>query len=269
MPESKHTGFADDLALLKDAASEAGELAATMFRTGVESWDKADKTPITEADLAVNELLYQRLTQARPGYGWLSEETVDAPDRLACARTWVVDPIDGTRGFIRGTDQWCISAGLVENGIAVAGVIVRPLAGEVYEAASGRGAFLNGTSIAVHECNAVEGCRLMMHEHVRNSKKWGRPWPPLETSMSTSMALRLCYVAAGNVDATIAISGKSDWDLAAADVLVREAGGQISTMAGSQLLYNQQNTRHDGILAASSGLHAALLDHTRQWKLAG
>lgn len=258
-----------DHALLKDAASEAAELAAALFKRGVETWKKEDSTPVTEADLAVNDLLHARLTKARPDYGWLSEETADDPDRLARTRTWVIDPIDGTRGFVRGNDQWCISAGLVEDGLPIVGVIIRPQTGDIYEATRGGGALLNGNPIQAKSGSTISGCQFIMHEHVRTSRKWGTPWPPMHTSMSNSMALRLCFVAAGAADATIAISRKSDWDLAAADILVHEAGGKVTDMAGNALRYNQPETSHKSVMAAGSRLHKELLPHTRSWKRAG
>jgi myo-inositol-1(or 4)-monophosphatase len=266
LPAHEIIGVKADHAILREAACEAGELAAKMFKRGVETWDKADKTPVTEADLAVNDLLHARLTSARPDYGWLSEETADDPARLTRNRTWVIDPIDGTRGFVRGNDEWCVSVGLVEDGLPIAGVIVRPQTGDVYEAIRGGGAILNGNTIKANQGRTIPDCRFIMHEHVRTSRKWDTPWPPLQTSMSTSMALRLCYVAAGNVDATISISGKCDWDLAAADILVHEAGGQVTSMTGDSLRYNQPKTRHQNILAAGNRLHKELLPRTRTWK---
>ena len=266
MPENKTSQFAAELNVLRDAVAEAGDLAASMFKSGVETWDKSDKTPITEADLAVNDLLHDRLTKARPDYGWLSEETADDELRLGRQRTWVVDPIDGTRGFVRGTDQWCVCAGLVENGVAIAGVIAQPLARQFYEASSGAGAFVNGQPIHTLNDDCIAGCHIIMHDDLRRSKKWHAPWPELKVSMSTSMALRLCNVAAGQADATIAISGKSDWDLAAADILVHEAGGKVTGLSGNHLVYNQPSTRHHGVVAAGEKMHSALLERTRNWK---
>ncbi len=266
MPESKARDYSAEVDILRDAVSEASELAASMFKRGVDVWKKSDETPVTEADLAVNDLLQERLTMARPDYGWLSEETADDERRLGRQRTWVVDPIDGTRGFVRGTDQWSICAGLVENGVPIAGVIAQPLANRLFEASSGAGALVNGEPIHTLSSDRVEGCHIIMHDDLRRSKKWQSPWPELTVSMSTSMALRMCNVAAGQADATIAISGKSDWDLAAADILVHEAGGKVTGLTGSHLVYNQPNTRHHGVVAAGKKMHTVLLERTRNWK---
>ena len=262
MPASETSDFD----LLGTAAAEAAELARTLFARGVETWTKSDSTPVTEADIAVDELLRKILTGARPDYGWLSEETADDTSRLSRKRVWVVDPIDGTRGFVRGTDQWCISAALVQDGRPVLGIVVNPILRQTYEAVHGAGAFLNGNRLKTTDCDDLAGCRLMMHDHILKSRKWAQPWPDVEVSMSTSMALRLCNVAAGEVDATVTISGKSDWDLAAADLLVHEAGGLITTLTGAPLRYNRPHTRHLGIVAAGIRFHEQLLARTKLWK---
>ena len=246
--------------------SEAGELAKSLFDRGVDTWEKPDKTPVTEADIAVDTLLHERLSHARPDYGWLSEETQENPARQAFRRVWIVDPIDGTKGFVRGTDQWCIAAALVEDGVPLLGMVVNPVRDEVFEAAHGEGAFCNGVRLSASAPGDVPGCHLIMHTSLLHSKKWAKPWPEINVSMQTSMALRLCRVAQGAADGTVAISGKSDWDLAAADLLVREAGGRVTNLTGNSMRYNGPETRHHGIVGAGSAFHDQLLALTRGWK---
>lgn len=266
MPVADHHPLQADHALLLEAVREAGELANTLFTRGVETWDKADNTPVTEADIAVDTFLHNTLTKARPEYGWLSEETRENPERQGFERVWIVDPIDGTKGFVRGTDQWCIAAALVEDGEPLLGVVINPRRGELFEAAQGKGAFCNGKKLAASAPRDVSGCHLIMHDSLLQSKKWDKPWPEMRLSMQTSMALRLCHVAQGEADGTVAISGKSDWDLAAADLLVREAGGKVTNLTGAPMRYNGPDTRHHGIVGAGKTFHDQLLAHTSGWK---
>ena len=139
--------LATDHALLLDAVREAGALALKYFRTDVESWDKSPDNPVSEADLAVDKLLRDKLMTARPGYGWLSEETADTPDRRTKSHVWIVDPIDGTRAFLRGTPQFAVSAALVVDEHPVSGAVFNPAQGEMFEAKKGGGARLNGAPI--------------------------------------------------------------------------------------------------------------------------
>lgn len=249
-----------------EAVGEAAEVAKSLFNRGVESWDKPDNTPVTEADIAVDKLLYETLSRARPDYGWLSEETQENPKRRNFKRVWIVYPIDGTKGFVRGTDQWCIAAALVEDGTSLLGVVINPTRGEVFEAAAGEGAYCNGERLAATAPSDVPGCHLIMHTSILRSKKWAKPWPQINLSMQTSMALRLCCVAQGEADGTVAISDKSDWDLAAADLLVQEAGGRVTNLTGAPMRYNGPETRHHGIVGAGRAFHDQLLAHTCGWK---
>ena len=266
MPVADGHPLKADHALLLEAVSEAGELAKSLFDRGVETWNKSDNTPVTEADLAVDTLLNETLSRARPDYGWLSEETQEDPIRRDFKRVWIVDPIDGTKGFVRGTDQWCIAAALVEDGVPLLGVVVNPVRGEIFEAAQGEGAYCNGKRLAASAPQDVSGCHLIMHDSLLQSKKWDKPWPHLKLSMQTSMAMRLCRVAQGEADGTVVISGKSDWDLAAADLLVHEAGGKVTSLTGDPMRYNGPETRHHGIVGAGNAFHDQLLAHTCGWK---
>jgi myo-inositol-1(or 4)-monophosphatase len=143
------TGFDADLELIREAARVAGELAMRYFRRDPQVWMKAGNSPVTEGDLAVDKLLHDRLSAARPDYGWLSEETADSLERLSAARTFVVDPIDGTRGFIAGSDEWCVSVAVVRGTRSIAGVLVAPATGEVFTAREGGPAEKNGAPIGV------------------------------------------------------------------------------------------------------------------------
>ncbi|HFC05162.1 MAG TPA: 3'(2'),5'-bisphosphate nucleotidase CysQ [Rhizobiales bacterium] len=265
MPDNKV--ISDDRQLLDRAIRQAGELALKYYNSCTKSWDKSDGTPVTEADLAVDEYLKETLMQDRPDYGWLSEETTDNSDRLSRKRVWIVDPIDGTRSFVERTGEWCISIALVEEGKPVLARIFRPLANDMYEAVPGGGATLNGKIIVTTERQELENCRMMTRGRVLQSSRWSKPWPHMQTGIATSLALRLCLVADGRFDATIALGDKCDWDLAAGDLIVREAGGCVTNIFGQNLLYNQEQTRQPGgLVAAGKALHAKILQQTQSYQ---
>ncbi|VAW03244.1 FIG043197: Inositol monophosphatase family protein [hydrothermal vent metagenome] len=265
MPVSKVRS--DDEKLLDQAVREAGALALQFYNSSAKSWDKSDGSPVTEADLAVDAFLKDALMKDRPDYGWLSEETTDNEDRLSCQKVWIVDPIDGTRSFVERTGEWCISAALVENGKPVLAKIFHPLANECYSAVPGGGAMRNGEPIKTTKRDTLENCRLMTRGRVLDPAKWEKPWPHMQTGIATSLALRLCMVADGRFDGTIALGNKCDWDLAAGDLIVREAGGCISNIHGDKLVYNGKNTRQPGgLIAAGKPLFNIMLEQAKTLK---
>lgn len=239
-----------DLDLLREAAAEAGRIAMRYFRQKPQVWMKAGSSPVTEADYAVDTFLRETLTAARPGYGWLSEETADGPARLGLDRLFIVDPIDGTRGFVDGQTRWCVSVAVVEKGVSVAGVLDCPAAGEHFWAARGQGAWLNGARIEVRRTDGpfeVGGPQPLFERLPREWRERSRRVPHIP-----SLAYRLALIAAGRLDATFVKPNAHDWDLAGAAVLLDEAGGRLLDRAGRPLRYGGQVTAH-GALAAGSG----------------
>ncbi|MEZ5945979.1 MAG: 3'(2'),5'-bisphosphate nucleotidase CysQ [Hyphomonas sp.] len=227
----------EDMDTLRALAREAGDLAVSFQRGGVENrtWNKTGGSPVTEADLEVNRLCAMRLQAVRPEYGWLSEETTDSLDARRKQRCWVVDPIDGTRAFMRDDPHWCVALALIEEGRAVAGVLYAPRQGRFYEAWTEGGAFLNGQAIHVSGCAAEAGCRLITNEGLVEHPSWPEPWPHVTVAKPkpNSTLLRMALVATGEWDATLTLAAKSDWDLAAGTVLVEQAGGVVTTHKGS------------------------------------
>ena len=230
------------------------------FGNSPETQDKPDGTKVSAADYAVDAYLRQHLMDSRPGYGWLSEETEDDFVRLDRDRVWIVDPIDGTRAFLQGKTQWAVSAALVEHGRPLLACVYNPACGELFSARRGSGATLNDKPIAVSDASNLEGSRIVASKQIFRSSKWPKPWPEMNVFWANSIAYRICLVADGRADATLSLSKKSDWDLAAADLLVQEAGGYITTPEGTALRYNARTPRHPGIIAAARILHAHLLD---------
>lgn len=251
MPANDATmaGLAADLELIRDAARAGGEIAMRYFRQDPEKWLKNGTSPVTAADIAVDDYLRTTLLKARPDYGWLSEETTDTPERLSARRTFVVDPIDGTRAFIDGRRTWCVSIAVVEAGRPLVGVLDCPALGEVFEASADTVATRNGVPIAVKEPASpprVAGPKPMIAaapEPIRSAASV--PYIP-------SLAYRVAMVANGDIDGTFVKPDSHDWDLAAADLILRRAGGQVLDATGRELHYAGPDPRH-GALAAGSG----------------
>jgi myo-inositol-1(or 4)-monophosphatase len=244
-----------DLAL--EAVREAGAIAIARFGKGVKAWRKADGTPVTEIDIEVDRLLRKRLTAGRPDYGWLSEESEAAlgdEDRF-----WLVDPIDGTSAFLSGSPSWCLSLALIENGLPVIGLIHAPAEKRTYSAIAGQGARLDGAPISVSGRKHLEGARLIANVSVLQAQRWQDPLPQVQRVSIASLALRLAQVAEGAADAALALSYKHDWDLAAGDVIVREARGKISDLDGSALRYSRKHPLRRGFVAATPEVHAELI----------
>ncbi len=241
--------------LLCEAVREAGELAIAMFRKGVDSWDKRDGTPVSEADLAVDRLLAERLLKGLPDSGWLSEETVRDDAMRSRPLVWIVDPIDGTSAFVAGTGHWCVGAALTLDGRPVAAAAYAPEQNRFYEAIEGGGARLNGETLRVSARSGLDGARIVAHRSVLNAERWlSGNAPAMHCAMTTSLILRHCLVATGEYDAAIAFGQKSDWDLAPGDLIVHEAGGVTRDISGKPFSYNRDNTRQSGLLAGPAGL---------------
>jgi myo-inositol-1(or 4)-monophosphatase len=263
MTNTRDRSLSDDEALLNEAVRAAGELALSFFGSGMTGRQKADATPVSDADLAVDRMLHERLIGERPDYGWLSEESADHPSRLDAARLWIVDPIDGTRAFLAGTPEWTIAAALVEHGQPVLGAVFNPATGEMFTARRGGGAWLNGAPISVTTREEIAGCRMIATKGFFKHKIWIAPWPATETIWVNSIAYRLALIAAGRADATLSLTGKSEWDIAAAALLVEEAGGRVTDAAGTPLAYNQPSPRINGLVAAAPRLHDLLVARTK------
>ena len=255
--------LSEDMKILREVAQEAGKLALSFMLddSAVKTWRKSGGSPVTAADIAVNRLCSDRLTRFRREYGWLSEETLDNPDARMKERCWVVDPIDGTRAFMRNDPYWCVGLSIVEEGEAVGGVIYAPQLDQLYEARRGGGAFLNGQSIRVSECRSEQGCRMIAAKEMIRHKGWNEPWPELTLAQPKPNAtlLRLAFVASGAWDATIAMGNKSDWDLAAGTVLVEEAGGVVTTHKGEKLVFNRDVPAQRSVIASGNALHPLLV----------
>jgi len=252
-----------EFAALTRAVREAGALALERIKAGaVRSWLKRGVEPVTEVDLAVNDLLKERL--ARQGFGWLSEESADDPARLRRSKVWVVDPIDGTRAVVKGKSDFAISAALVADGRPVLGVVFAPAREEFYSAQRGRGAFLNGSPIRVSGRTILSGARIQGDRDYLISRRWTEPWPEPVIGKFQSFALRLAAVAAGVYDLAVSAKPKSEWDVAAGHVILEEAGGVCCDENGEALRYNRPSPRFAKIIGTTPGLKGAILAQLRR-----
>jgi myo-inositol-1(or 4)-monophosphatase len=240
---------------------EAGALALQTFRGQLKSWIKGKSSPVSEADLAVDALLRERLLTILDA-GWLSEETEDDPARLQRTDVWVVDPIDGTRAYLAGLPDWAISVALVNAGRPVVAALYAPVTDELFLSIAGTGATLNGVPIKASKGDQIADAKFSGPK--RRLESLATIEPAIQTMPRVpSLALRLARVATGALDGAFAGPDSHDWDLAAADLLVHEAGGLISTVTGQPLVYNRPNPVHDALLAAGRARHAVLLSLIR------
>jgi len=258
---------ASNRAALRDALEavmrEAGELARVTSRGPFKRWSKGeDNSPVSEGDIAVNDLLRARLNALAPEAGWLSEETEDHLPGSAMRRAWIVDPIDGTRAYISGRADWTISVALVEDGRPALAALYAPVTDEMFLAVRGEGATLNGASMAASHGDTLAGARLAGPKRYLD-KLSGLTPNILAQPKVHSLALRLTRVAHGQLDAAFASGGSHDWDLAAADLLVHEAGGVMTDFAGRALSYNRPHVVHGALIAAGPARHGTLIDLLR------
>ena len=249
-----------DLALARQAVAAAGALTLAHFHAAPKSWYKGPGQVVTEADVAVDNLLHDMLRAARPDYGWLSEERVDDRSRTRCTRVWVVDPIDGTRAFADGVPQFAISVALVEGGEPLVGVVLNPATEECFETRRGGGASMNGQSLSVSGCTELADADLLSSRTEMKRRHWPTMIPEATFTTIGSLAYKLALVASGRFDGLVSLRPSHDWDIAAAQLLVREAGGRLTDAAGRPIALNRDPPRHFGLAAAGTdSLHAAIV----------
>ncbi len=249
--------LAADHALLVEAVEEAGALARRFFETGFKSWEKYPDDPVSEADIAVDKLLRERLSAARPDYGWRSEEST--AQRGQGARTWVVDPIDGTRAFVAKKPEFAVSLALMEGARPVAGAVFNPATDELFEAVRGGGARRNGQAMRASRRTDLAGAKLLASQRTFERNRWIERTPGASFHYMNSIAYRMARVAAGDFEAAISMTEKNDWDIAAAHLLLEEAGACCTAVSGDRLSYDVPGARLPSVLAAAPGVHGMLV----------
>jgi myo-inositol-1(or 4)-monophosphatase len=258
LPASEAVDLDEAAARMAASVRDAGALALSMFGRPIRTWTKFESSPVSDADIAVDRLLHERLADGSSSIAWLSEESVDDPARLDARAVWIVDPIDGTRAYIGGLPDWAISAALVKDGRPVAACLYAPALDEFFAARTGGGATLNGAPIAVSAGTDIAHARIAGPRKLMERLETFAP-PFSAMPRVRSLALRLTRVAQGIFDAAIAGGNSHDWDLAAADLLVHEAGGTLTPVGGGTVTYNRPVPRHGMLVAAGRDRHAALM----------
>lgn len=253
----------EDKALLADTIEithAAGAEIMKYYHSTFEVEDKSPDNPVTDADYAADTLLKERLSARLPQAGWLSEETVDSPERLDQAYVWVVDPLDGTKEFVMGIPEFSVSVGLVHQGTPVLGVIYNPATKELYTTVRGEGVSLNGEPVTVSDRAQLRGARV---DASRSEMKRGEFEPFadfIEVKVMGSIAYKLARVAAGQADATWSRGPKNEWDICAGALLVQEAGGQCVNLDTTPFTFNRPNPKVKGIIASNNHLYQKVLE---------
>ena len=249
-----------DLTLLCEAAKSGAEIGKRYFQSDPEVWDKSGgQGPVTQADLEIDAMLRETLTAERPDYGWLSEETEDNSDRLGAERVFIVDPIDGTRAFINGQQSWSHSLAIAERGEIVAAAVYVPMMDRLYSASKHDISRLNGDPISCSDCADISEATVLAAKSNLKPEFWKDGIPPLQRHFRPSLAYRLSLVAQGRFDAMLTLRPCWEWDIAAGDLLVRQAGGKTSDMSGGALRFNNAMPQTFGCIAAGASLQAAIL----------
>ena len=246
-----------DLDLLIEAAHNAGQIALSYWGNQPRAWDKADSQgPVTEADLAVNDMLADTLRTARPDYGWLSEESPDTTDRLKCEHVFIIDPIDGTRAFIDSDPGFSHSLAVARRGVVTAAVVYLPAKDRLYTASVTTPARRDRAPIQVSDRSDPEGATLMTSKGNLDPEHWQGPPPDARRIFRPSLANRLCLVADGTVDGLLTLRPTWEWDIAAGSLIASRAGAVVTDRQGEKPIFNRPHAQTDGLLVAPPGLHA-------------
>ena len=251
---------ARDLALLTEAAREAGRIALRYWRRGPKVWDKGgEHGPVTEADLAINDMLKTRLLEARPDYGWLSEETPDDAARLGCETVFIIDPIDGTRAFIAGEENFSHSLAVAHQGRVTAAVVFLPALDRIYTAAETAPPLKDGQPISASTRDRLEGADILTTKPNLAPEKWPGGVPDIRRSFRASLAYRLCLAAEGRFDGMLTLRDSWEWDIAAGGLIAERAGLVVTDRRGARIAFNSSLAQSAGVLALPPNLHADAL----------
>jgi len=243
-------------------AEEAGRIAAARCGGAFKRWEKTPGHPVCDIDLEVDAFLRERLDAVDPQAGWLSEETLDDSDRFERRRLWVVDPIDGTRDYLRERPGWCVSVALVEDRVPVLGVLAAPARGELWTASRGQGSRRNGIPLRVSPRSELPGARVPADQLPSVDRDL------VAVAKPNSIALRIGLVAAGEADLVATLRWGFEWDIAAAALIAEEAGATVTGALGQPLAFNSASGEAFGVLVATPGIHAAAVDRLRERAMA-
>src|SRR6202167_1373793 len=251
--------LARELEHARTGALEAGEILRRHFRDGgYKVASKGRDNPVTSADLEADTALREHLSRAFPDYGWLSEETVDNAARLSRRRVWIVDPLDGTKEFIKGIPEFVVAIALAEDGVPVLGVTYNPIKRELFWAARGAGCALNGAPVTVSDTAKLDHASILASRSETSRGEWKAYEGSITVRAIGSVAYKLALVAAGQADATFTLTPKNEWDIASGAALIAAAGGRVTDQRGHPFRFNRRNVKVPGLLATNGHLHAAI-----------
>lgn len=248
-----------DLQLLAEAARAAGPIALRHWKASPQVWEKPGLGPVTEADLAVNVMLESRLRTARPGYGWLSEESPDDMGRLECEYVFIIDPIDGTRAFIAGEKHFSHSLAIARNGEVTAAAVYLPALDKLYLAEAGGSALMNDAPISAQMDAPTDQASFLISKGVLSPDHWEGPVPDLHRNFRASLAYRLCLVADGSFDGMLTLRDSWEWDIAAGSLIAERAGALVTDRLGQRHRFNSKAAKSTGIFVAPPKIHTDLL----------
>jgi myo-inositol-1(or 4)-monophosphatase len=252
-----------ELAVAVEAARSAGAIVKRWYTGDYTVREKANESPVTEADLEANQCIQTMVRAAFPSDGWLSEETRDSAERLGKRRVWIVDPLDGTKEFIKHIPEFCVCIGLVENGVAILGVSYNPVREELFAGARGHGVTLNGGAVHIGTESNLAAARFLASRSEADRGEWDAFQSTLHIELTGSVAYKLALIAASRGDATFSLTPKNEWDICAGTALITEAGGCMTDRYGQPLRFNQRDTRLPGIIASNPQLHAHIMQLLR------
>ena len=245
-----------DLQLLQSALRAAGRIALKFHGHDPKNWQKPDGSILTEADLAVDEYLKQSIMKARPADGWLSEESLDTPERLSKSRLWIVDPIDGTRDFLAGGSDWAIGGALAVDGRLVVSVLYRPFDDVLFHAVVDEGAYRNDVPLLID--SRVPNSRVICPRKYAGSI--GEAGFTTQSGSSLPLLLRFSAIAEGKLAGSVSSGPKKDWDIAAGHLILSEAGGIVTHEQGGGMVYNKPEPWQPGVVAAQAQWHHVILN---------
>ena len=238
----------------------AGKVAIELRNKGLIKEIKSDNTPVSNGDLEVNRIITKKLLELTPDLPIVSEETSHNKSNKNLTDFWLVDPIDGTKSFLNGKDDFCISIALIKSGRPISAVILNPINKELFEAEKNKGSWLNLKKIYTSKTSKLENSKMCAFKPMFSHPAWKSPWPKMLIENKNSIAYRMALVSNGKFDSMMALNTKSDWDVAAGDLIINEAGGKVTDHKGNQLLYNLENTSKKSIIGTCMSLHDKILE---------
>lgn len=248
-----------ELTVAVTAAQQAGAVIRRWYDGDFTVAEKGADSPVTEADTEANRAIHAAITAAFPDDGWLSEETRDSPERLGKRRAWIIDPLDGTKEFIKHIPEFCVCIGLVEEGQPILGVCYNPVTDEMFTGTAARGVRLGDTPVSVTDLADLAAARVLASRSEVGRGEWREFEQDFAVELTGSVAFKFALVAAGRADATFSLVPKNEWDVCAGTALVTFAGGRVTDRFGIPIRFNRADPLLPGIIASNGRLYEPIV----------